>query len=152
VTSHANHPMTLRRSVVLLSAGAVLAAGAAMAVDRAIAPAGVGGNQPNDALTAMKAAPPTDYRQAGMRFTNLTISPNPTSNRGFDGFQTVRVSAPPGLTVLQGFATLSKGLTGSVVITSTKTFPKRFVVNLKFPGNQGTPGKLYVKVQFLPTS
>jgi hypothetical protein len=144
--------MTLRRSVLLLSAGAVLAAGAGLAIDQAIAPAGVAGNQPNDALTAMQAGPPTDYRQAGMRFTNLTISPSPTSNRGFDGFQTVRVSAPPGLTVLQGFATLSKGLTGSVVITSTKTFPKRYVVNLKFPGNQGTPGKLRVKVQFLPTS
>ena len=151
MTSHSMRPMVLRRPTVVLAAGALLAAGAGIAVEQAIAPAGTS-TAPNDALTAMQAGPPTDYRQAGMRFTNLTISPNPTSNRGFDGFQTVRVSAPPGLTVLQGFATLSKGQTGSVVITSTKTFPKRYVVNLKFPGNQGTPGKLRVKVQFLPTS
>lgn len=150
MTSHSHRPATSRRTVLLV-AGAVLAAGAGVAVDRAVAPAGTS-TGPNDALTAMQAAPPTDAAAAGMHFTNLIMRPRPTSTRGLDGFQTVRVSAPAGMTVLQGFATLSKGQAGAVVITSTRALPRRFVVNLKFPGTQGTPGRLHVKVQFLPVS
>ena len=100
--------------------------------------------------TTMPAAPPTDAKAATLTVINRTISPNPTSSKGFDGFQTVTVKAPAGKEVLQGFATLSGGLTGSVIITSTQATLKQYVVKLKFPGEQGTAGKLYVRVQLTP--
>jgi hypothetical protein len=104
------------------------------------------------AAVALPSNPPTDARAAKLTVITRTIKPAPTSNRGFNGFQTVIVRPPAGRNVLQGFATMTGGQTGSVLIRSTRTFANRFVVNLIFPGEQGTPGTLHVLVQTLPRS
>lgn len=103
------------------------------------------------AARSLPTNPPGDAKAAGLTVVNKTVAPNPTSTKGFDGFQTVTVAAPAGKTVLQGFATLSGGDTGSVLIQSTKTIAgKRFVVQLIFPGEQGKAGTLHIQVQLLP--
>lgn len=102
------------------------------------------------ATSSLPTNPPTDASLAKLTVINRTITPAPTSTKGFDGFQTYVVKAPAGKTVLQGFATLSGGLTGSVVITSTQTTVRQYTVKLKFPGEQGKAGKLYVRVQLVP--
>jgi hypothetical protein len=102
--------------------------------------------------STMPAAPPTDARAAGLTYINRTITPSPTRFRGFNAFQTVRINAPRGRAILQGFATTSGGNTGSMVITSTKATPSQFTVELEFPGAQGNPGKLNVRVELVPRS
>ena len=37
-----------------------------------------------------------------------------------------------------------------MIITSTQATATQYTVKLKFPGQQGTPGKLSVRVQLLP--
>lgn len=102
------------------------------------------------ATSSLPTNPPTDASLARLTTITKVVTPAPTSNKGFDGFQTYVVKAPAGKTVLQGFATLSGGLTGSVIITSTQTTNRQYSVKLKFPGEQGKPGKLYVRVQLVP--
>jgi hypothetical protein len=102
--------------------------------------------------STMPAAPPTDAKAAGLAFINKTVTPQPTKFAGFDGFQTYVLKAPKGRTVLTGYATLSGGNTGSVIIKSTSVTPKQFTVQLEFPGEQGKPGKLNVRVLTLPSS
>jgi hypothetical protein len=131
-------PQTLRGRVLAVTAGAVAIAsvtGAAVA-----------------ATSSLSTTPPSDARAAEMTFINRTLAPAPTSTRGFDGYQTYVVRAPAGKVILQGFATLSGGLTGSVVIRSTKATPSRYTVKLVFPGEQGRVGRLNVRVQLLPES
>ena len=100
--------------------------------------------------STMPAAPPTDAKAASLTYLNRTITPNPTRFKGFNAFQTVTVQAPRGKVLLQGFATISGGNTGSVIITSTKSTPRRYTVELEFPGEQGTNGKLNVRLQLVP--
>jgi hypothetical protein len=119
---------------------AALAAGAATAY---VATGASGGS-------SMPAAAPFDAKAAGLKVINRTITPNPTTTRGFTGFQTVTIKPPANYVVLQGFATISGGNTASVVITSTSATPARYQVKLKFPGEQGKNGKLHVKVQVMP--
>jgi hypothetical protein len=119
---------------------AALAAGAATAF---VATGASGGG-------SMPAANPIDAREAAMRVVTRTIRPNPTSTRGFTGFQTVTIRPPSRYVVLQGFATISGGDTESVIITSTSATPARYQVKLRFPGEQGRPGKLHVRVQLMP--
>ena len=102
------------------------------------------------ATSSLPTNPPTDASAAKLTIINRTVTPAPTSTKGFDGFQTYVVKAPKGKIVLQGFATLSGGLTGSVVIRSTQTTPSQYTVKLVFPGEQGKSGKLYVRVQLVP--
>ena len=123
----------------LVGLAAALAAGAATAF---VATGASGGSMP--------AANPTDARDAAMKVITRTITPKPTTTRGFTGFQTVTIRPPSQYVVLQGFATISGGDTESVIITSTSATPARYQVKLRFPGEQGTPGKLHVKVQLMP--
>jgi len=123
----------------LVGLAAALAAGAATAF---VATGASGGSMP--------AAKPTDAREAAMRVITRAITPKPTTTRGFTGFQTVTIRPPSQYVVLQGFATISGGSTESVIITSTSATPARYQVKLRFPGEQGTPGKLHVKVQLMP--
>lgn len=72
------------------------------------------------------------------------------TEKGFTSYQTVTITPPntsPATTILQGFATLSGGNTGSRLITSTSTRPKAFTIKLSNPGEQGIPGKLTFRVQ-----
>ncbi len=119
---------------------AALAAGAATAYVATGASSG----------SSLPATNPTDAKAAGLKVINRTISPNPTSTKGFDGFQTVTIKPPSKYVVLQGFATLSGGNTASVIITSTSATAARYQVKLKFPGEQGKNGKLHIKVQLMP--
>ena len=126
-----------RRAIAPALAAALIAGGAA-----AVVATGAAGSLPT--------APPRDAAAAKLTVISRTIAPAPTRNRGFDGFQTVTIPAPAGKVVLQGFATLSGGDTGSVVITSTSSRPSRYRVELRFPGENGTPGRLHVRVQLVP--
>lgn len=104
------------------------------------------------ALASLPTTPPTDAKAAKLTTLSRTVSPSPTSNRGFNGYQTVVIPAPAGKQVMQGFATMTGGNATSVVIRSTQSTPGRFIVRLVFPGEQGTPSKLHVLVQLLPRS
>ena len=73
-----------------------------------------------------------------------------TSTRGFTALQTVTITPPSGATIVQGFATISGGNTGSRLITSTKTAPAAYTIKLSEPGEQGTPGKLTFRIQVVP--
>ncbi len=100
--------------------------------------------------TTIPAAPPSDAKAAGLTVINQTVKANPTRFKNFDAFQTYTYTAPSGKAVLQGFATISGGNTGSVVITDTRATPRQFTVNLEYPGEQGTPGKIHVRIQLVP--
>jgi hypothetical protein len=102
--------------------------------------------------STMPAAPPTDAKLAKVTFINKTVTPNPTTFKGFNAFQTYVVKAPSGRNIVTGYATLSGGNVGSVIIKSTSVTPKQYTVQLEFPGEQGTPGKLNVRVLTLPNS
>jgi hypothetical protein len=119
---------------------AALAAGAATAF---VASGASGG-------ASLPAANPIDAKAAAMKVITRTITPAPTSTRQFTGYQTVTVKPPSKYVVLQGFATISGGNTESAIITSTSSTPARYQVKLKFPGEQGKPGKLHIRVQLLP--
>ena len=128
-----------RGRAALVGLAAALATGGATAF---VATGASGGSMP--------AANPIDAKAAAMKVITRTITPAPTTTRGFTGFQTVTVKPPSQYIVLQGFATLSGGNTQSVIITSTSATPARYQVKLRFPGEQGTPGKLHIKVQLMP--
>jgi hypothetical protein len=78
--------------------------------------------------------------------------PHPTSTHGFTGYQTIRVRAPDGGSVVGGSARLVGGDRGAVVIRQAYVNPEhtRFVVRLEFPGEQGSPGQLRVRVVTVP--
>jgi hypothetical protein len=75
---------------------------------------------------------------------NFTLKP--TSTRGFTGFETIVVKSPKGTTPVVGYFTQRGGEPCSVVITSAAVALARnaYVVKLKFPGEQGNPGRLKV--------
>lgn len=117
----------------------------------------------------MPAAPPFDAGQAGLTVFTTSVPKaklggNAASyfyttngggqvriskvvNRGFTDFQTITVTPPSGGSILQGFATVSGGNTGSMIIRSTQTVRGRYQVRLAFPGEQGTPGRLTIRFQ-----
>ena len=123
-----------RRALCGLAGVALLAAGAGVAA------------------AALPTTPPFDAKAAKLTTLSRTITPNPTSTKGFNAYQTVVIPAPAGKQIAQGFATLTGGNATSVVIRSTQSTPSRYLVRLVFPGEQGTPGKLHVLLQLLPRS
>jgi hypothetical protein len=75
-----------------------------------------------------------------------TFTPKPTTTKGFTGYATIVVKSPKGTTPVVGYFTRSGGEPCSVVVTSAGVALGRnaYVVKLKFPGEQGNPGKLKV--------
>ena len=67
--------------------------------------------------------------------------------KGYDGSQTVTVTPPPGSRIVQGFATISGGQLGAMVIKSTQSTSTAYKINLAYPGEQGTPGQLTFRIQ-----
>jgi len=67
--------------------------------------------------------------------------------KGFDGTQTVTITPPSGSTLIQGFATISGGQLGAMVIKGTSSAASAYKINLAFPGEQGTPGQLTFRIQ-----
>jgi hypothetical protein len=75
-----------------------------------------------------------------------TFTPKPTATRGFTGYETIVVKSPKGTSPVVGYFTQSGGESCSVVVTSAGVALDRhaYVVKLKFPSEQGNPGKLKV--------
>lgn len=67
--------------------------------------------------------------------------------KGYDGSQTVTITPPSGSRIVQGFATISGGQLGAMVIKSTSSAASAYKINLAFPGEQGTPGQLTFRIQ-----
>lgn len=67
--------------------------------------------------------------------------------KGFDGTQTVTITPPSGSTLIQGFATISGGDLGSMIIKSTQTTGSAYKITLGFPGEQGRQGTLTYRLQ-----
>ena len=67
--------------------------------------------------------------------------------KGYDGSQTVTVTPPSGSRIVQGFATISGGDLGSMVIKSTQLTGSSYKINLSFPGEQGRQGTLTFRLQ-----
>lgn len=67
--------------------------------------------------------------------------------RGFTGTQSVTITPPSGSAIVQGFATISGGGLGAMVIRSTSSSASAYRINLAFPGEQGTPGRLTFRIQ-----
>lgn len=121
---------------------------------------------------SMPAATPTDAASAGLRVHTTNVPRNrlqarrastyrigrngprvlvgASRTRGFTDFQTFTVRPPAGREIFQGFATISGGNSGVFGIRSTRTVNGRYVVNVSYPGDQGTPGRLILRVQSLP--
>jgi hypothetical protein len=74
------------------------------------------------------------------------FTPKPTATRGFTGYETIVVKSPKGTSPVVGYFTQSGGESCSVVVTSAGVAldRKAYVVKLKFPSEQGNPGKLKV--------
>jgi hypothetical protein len=77
----------------------------------------------------------------------VKISGETQNASGFVGSQTLTITPPSGQTVIQGMATISGGDLGSMIIKSTSTSSKSYVIKVQYPGNQGTPGKLTFRLQ-----
>ena|SRR5262245_20509780 len=118
----------------------------------ALALVGGGAFAATAAASSLPSSPPSDAKAAKLTVISRNVKLNPTSTKGFNGYQTVTVKAPSGRTVLQGFATITGGNTGSSVIRSTVSQQTQYVVKIVFPGTNGTPGTLHVQVQTLPKS
>ncbi|MBM3665750.1 MAG: hypothetical protein FJW92_08165 [Actinobacteria bacterium] len=69
--------------------------------------------------------------------------------KGFDGTQMVTITPPSGSTLIQGFATISGGQLGAMVIKSTSSTPSAYKIDLGYPGEQGTLGQLTFRVQLV---
>ena len=67
--------------------------------------------------------------------------------KGFNGTQTVTITPPSGSTLIQGFATISGGDLGAMIIRSTQTTGSAYKINLAFPGEQGRQGTLTFRLQ-----
>lgn len=67
--------------------------------------------------------------------------------KGYDGSQTVTITPPSGSRIVQGFATISGGQLGAMVIKSTQSTASAYKIVLGFPGEQGTPGQLTFRLQ-----
>jgi hypothetical protein len=124
------------------------------------------------APTTMPAAPPTDARAADLTAFAIPVAGSriggkaqsfryggadggvarvgPFRTTRFTGRQTVVVHPPAGRQVLQGFATISGGQTGSMIIAQTRAAGGAYVVWLQMPGEQGRPGRLTIQVQTVP--
>jgi hypothetical protein len=143
---------TLRNSVAIVAGIGVLAgASGALAVSSTMPAASpVGGNSGNQLQFSVpankilqKKAVSYFYMSNGGGQVKITA---PTF-KGYDTFQTATITPPSGQTVIQGMSTISGGDLGSMIIQSTSSSSSAYTIKLKFPGSQGTPGKLTFRLQ-----
>lgn len=148
---------TIRRAVLGLALAGSLAGTVATGT---AAPSTMPAANPTDAaaaelITIQKAVPAGRLGGKANRYFYQSngggqVKISKTTARGFTVFQTVTVTPSSGTTILQGFATISGGNTGSRLITSTSTAPTAYTIKLSEPGEQGTPGKLTFRIQLAP--
>jgi hypothetical protein len=77
-----------------------------------------------------------------------TFTPKPTSTKDFNGYQRIVIKSPKGTGPVVGSFVLNGAQPGSVIVTSAQVVQKQnaYVINLKFPGEQGKTGKLKVSL------
>ena len=77
-----------------------------------------------------------------------TFTPKPTSTKGFNGYQRIVIKSPKGTGPIVGSFVLKGAQPSSVIVTSAQVVQKQnaYVINLKFPGEQGKTGKLQVSL------
>lgn len=143
-------------AAALIAAGA-LAVTATSASNSATMPAATPRDAGSADLAVYTTAVPRNRLQL-RRATSYRIGRNgprvlvgASRTRGFTDYQTFTVVPPSGQTVYQGFATISGGNSGVFGIRKTQVLRGRYVVNVSYPGDQGTPGRLTLRVQTLPT-
>jgi hypothetical protein len=75
-----------------------------------------------------------------------TFTPTVTSSRGFTGYQTIVLHAPRGTTPVVGYFSLRGTQPCSLVVVSAGVVLRRdaYVLELRFPGEQGNPGRVTV--------
>lgn len=143
-----------RASVALALAGALAGASVAAAV-----PSTMPANNPAQSAgtltvmqqvvkaTALAKPAANNYFYLSNGGGQVKLSKFTTS--GFDGQRTVTITPPSGMQFMQGFATISGGDVGAVVIRSTTATPKAFTIKLAYPGEQGTTGKVNFRIQLV---
>jgi hypothetical protein len=91
--------------------------------------------------TTSKLMHNTSYTPIIRKFT-----PKATSTKGFTGYQTILVKSPKGTSPVAGYFKLTGAQQCSVVVSSARISLKQsaYVLNLKFPSEQGNPGSLSV--------
>ncbi len=97
------------------------------------------------ALGAVAIAAPAD---AAPSVTTRTLTPKVQRTVGFDGYATYVFRSPGGRRILSATARIT-GHSGAVRVRHTALSHNRtrFTVQLVFPGEQGTPGKLVVRLR-----
>jgi hypothetical protein len=85
--------------------------------------------------------------QAARSVTTRTLTPKVQHTVGFNGYATYAFHAPGGRRILSATARIT-GRSGAVRVrrTALSRNRTRFTVQLVFPGEQGTPGKLVVRL------
>lgn len=99
--------------------------------------------------TALSAAAIVAPAQAAPSVRTRTLTPKVQRTVGFNGYATYVFRAPKGRRILSASARISGKSRAAVVShTSVSRNRARFTVQLTFPGEQGTPGKLVVRLRF----
>ncbi len=99
--------------------------------------------------TALSAVAIVAPAQAAPSLTTRTLTPKVQRTVGFNGYATYVFHAPKGRRILSASARISgKSRAALVRHASISHNHARFTVQLVFRGEQGTPGKLVVRLRF----
>jgi hypothetical protein len=81
--------------------------------------------------------------------TTRTLIPEPQRTVGFNGYATYVFASPKGSRIVSASAQIAGGESGAVVIQRRviSRSHTRFTVVLIFPDEQGTPGKLVIRLR-----
>jgi len=125
---------------ILLSAPVVVSAAAPALKCQAVSPALRARNAAAERLTR-RLLGNTSYTPRVKTFT-----PKISSTRGFTGYGSIVLAAPKGTTPVAAYFVLHGWQPCSVVVSAASIVLRRnaFVVSLKFPGEQGDPGRITV--------
>jgi hypothetical protein len=97
------------------------------------------------ALTAVVIAVPA---QAAPSYTTRTLIPKVQRTAGFNGYATYVFHAPAGSSVISASARIAGSLGAARIERSfVSRDRKRYTVSLVFPGEQGRPGRLVVRLR-----
>jgi hypothetical protein len=140
--------LTIKRIPALAATAGIALAGSALAAPVA-AHAATSPSTPKTVLTANAQNHKQVKKLLGnTSYTPLirTFTPKPTSSKGFNGYERIVVKSPKGTGPVVGSFALKGAQAGSVVVTSAGVVQSQnaYVVNLKFPGEQGKTGKLQI--------
>jgi hypothetical protein len=142
--------LTVAMHVVLRRAGAVALAAAIIAAGTS--PAGALASRAASRPSPAGASRPTPTSQLehslAVLISTRTVIPRVQRTVGFNGYATYSFSAPRGRRIVSASARIV-GAAGHAVAIRRATVSRnrmRFTVRLVFPGEQGNPGKLVVRL------